>query len=135
MAITFLGEREYTMDIVVDPLSTTPIFMQIHNRIIELICQDRLRDGDELDSVRTMARLTGVNPATVKKAYDLLVSEGLAVTLPRSGTVIQLPSRASALVVRQVSQDIENLVALATCRGVSLEQIRQATADAIKKYG
>lgn len=76
------------MDIELDPLSPTPIYQQIRDRIIEGIGCGELRQGDALASVRQLALSFGVNPATVSKAYDRLRADGLVVTNAKSGTFI-----------------------------------------------
>ncbi|WP_409484514.1 GntR family transcriptional regulator [Arsenicicoccus dermatophilus] len=76
------------MEIEIDPLSATPIYQQIRDQVVEAIGSGRLRRGDALASVRSVAGAFGINPATVAKAYDLLRSEGLVATNAKSGTFV-----------------------------------------------
>ena len=59
------------MIITINPHSEIPIFQQIHDRIVEAIAQGTIRPGEQLAPVRSLATDFGINPATVKKAYDL----------------------------------------------------------------
>jgi len=54
-----------------------PIYRQIHDRVVAMILDGRLKDGDPLPSVRSVATETRVNPLTVLKAYQQLADEGL----------------------------------------------------------
>ena len=77
------------MFINLNPDSDVPVFQQIHDELVLAIARGQLSDGDKLDPVRRVAKDIGINPATVKKAYDLLVSDGLIETAGRSGSIVR----------------------------------------------
>lgn len=54
-----------------------PIYRQLRDRVIAMIIDGRLREGDPLPSVRSVATETRVNPLTVLKAYQQLAEERL----------------------------------------------------------
>jgi GntR family transcriptional regulator len=54
-----------------------PIYRQIHDRVVAMILDGHLSEGDPLPSVRSVATETRVNPLTVLKAYQQLADEGL----------------------------------------------------------
>jgi len=54
-----------------------PIYRQIRDRVVAMILDGLLCEGDPLPSVRTVATESRVNPLTVLKAYQQLVDEGL----------------------------------------------------------
>ena len=54
-----------------------PIYRQLRNQIVELILESVLDDGDVLPSIRNAAAEYQLNPLTVLKGYQELVSEGL----------------------------------------------------------
>ena len=54
-----------------------PIYRQLRDRVVAMILDGLLAEGDPLPSVRNVATETRVNPLTVLKAYDLLVDERL----------------------------------------------------------
>src|ERR1700682_4817663 len=54
-----------------------PIYRQIRNRVVAMILDDVLKEGDPLPSVRTVAAEYRVNPLTVLKGYQQLVDEKL----------------------------------------------------------
>lgn len=54
-----------------------PIYRQLRDRVVAMILDDLLREGDPLPSVRSVATESRVNPLTVLKAYQHLVDENL----------------------------------------------------------
>ncbi len=59
---------------------TQPIYRQLRDRIVAMILDGVLGEGDPLPSVRTVASESRVNPLTVMKGYQQLVDEGLVET-------------------------------------------------------
>jgi GntR family transcriptional regulator len=54
-----------------------PIYRQLRDRVVEMILEGVLGDGDALPSVRSVAAEYRLNPLTVLKGYQELVDEGL----------------------------------------------------------
>jgi GntR family transcriptional regulator len=54
-----------------------PIYRQLRDRVVAMILDGVLNEGDPLPSVRNVAAEYRVNPLTVLKAYQLLVDEQL----------------------------------------------------------
>jgi GntR family transcriptional regulator len=54
-----------------------PIYRQIRDRVVAMILDGVLKEGDPLPSVRNVAAEYRVNPLTVLKGYQQLVDEGL----------------------------------------------------------
>jgi len=54
-----------------------PIYRQLRDRVIAMILDGVLKEGDPLPSVRTVAAEYRVNPLTVLKGYQQLVDEEL----------------------------------------------------------
>lgn len=54
-----------------------PIYRQLRDRIVAMILDGALAEGDPLPSVRTVSADSRVNPLTVLKGYQQLVDEGL----------------------------------------------------------
>ncbi|MGA8675815.1 MAG: GntR family transcriptional regulator, partial [Candidatus Acidiferrales bacterium] len=57
-----------------------PIYRQIRDRVVALILDEALKEGDPLPSVRNVAADYRVNPLTVLKGYQQLVDEQLVET-------------------------------------------------------
>jgi DNA-binding transcriptional regulator YhcF (GntR family) len=54
-----------------------PIYRQLRDRVVAMILEGALGDGDALPSVRNVAAEYRLNPLTVLKGYQELVDEGL----------------------------------------------------------
>ena len=54
-----------------------PIYRQLRDRVVAMILDGVLKEGDPLPSVRNVAAESRINPLTVLKAYEQLVDEGL----------------------------------------------------------
>ena len=54
-----------------------PIYRQLRDRVVAMILDGALGDGEPLPSVRTVAADSRVNPLTVLKGYQQLVDEQL----------------------------------------------------------
>ena len=57
--------------------ASQPIFVQIRQRLIEMILRRQVGEGDALPSVRQIAGELSVNPLTVTKAFEALVDIGV----------------------------------------------------------
>ena len=56
---------------------STPIYRQVRDRVVALILDGVLKEGDPLPSVRQLAAEYRLNPITVLKGYQQLASERL----------------------------------------------------------
>jgi GntR family transcriptional regulator len=54
-----------------------PVYLRLRDSIAASILEGRVRDGDPLPSVRSLAAEHGANPLTVAKAYQTFQDEGL----------------------------------------------------------
>jgi|SRR5437667_8713211 len=54
-----------------------PIYRQLRDRVVHMILDGLLKEGDPLPSVRNVAAEYRINPLTVLKAYQELVNEEL----------------------------------------------------------
>lgn len=70
-----------------------PIYRQLRDRVVALILDGVLKEGDPLPSVRTVAADYRINPITVLKSYQQLVDEGLVETKRGRGMFIQPGAR------------------------------------------
>ena len=70
-----------------------PIYRQLRDRVIAMILDGVLKEGDSLPSVRNVAAEYRVNPLTVLKAYQQLADEGLVETRRGLGFFINAGAR------------------------------------------
>ena len=74
-----------------------PIYRQLRDRVVAMILDGVLKDGDPLPSVRNVAAEYRVNPLTVLKGYQQLVDEGLVETRRGLGMFINMGARGMLL--------------------------------------
>jgi GntR family transcriptional regulator len=70
-----------------------PIYRQLRDRVVAMILDGVLKEGDPLPSVRNVAAEFRVNPLTVLKGYQQLVDEQLVEKRRGLGMFVKLDSR------------------------------------------
>lgn len=57
---------------------TQPIYIQLRDKVLNMILEGAISEGEALPSVRTVSAEYQLNPITVSKAYQMLVDSELA---------------------------------------------------------
>ena len=70
-----------------------PIYRQLRDRVVAMILDGLLNEGDPLPSVRNVAAEDRINPLTVLKAYQQLVDEQLVEKKRGLGMFIKVGAR------------------------------------------
>jgi GntR family transcriptional regulator len=70
-----------------------PIYRQLRDRVVAMILDGVLKEGDSLPSVRSVAAEYRVNPLTVLKGYQQLVDEQLVESRRGRGMFINAGAR------------------------------------------
>src|SRR6266849_2106996 len=70
-----------------------PIYRQLRDRVVAMILDGALKEGDPLPSVRNVAAEYRINPLTVLKGYQQLVDEQLVETKRGLGMFINAGAR------------------------------------------
>lgn len=116
-----------------------PIYRQLRDRVVAMILEDVLGDGDALPSVRNVAAEYRLNPLTVLKGYQELVDEGLVEKKRGRGMFVTEGARVRLLKdERQRFVDKEWPKVLATINRLGLEPttlLDQAAANSSSKAG
>jgi len=74
-----------------------PIYRQLRDRVVAMILEGVLKEGDPLPSVRNVAAEFRINPLTVLKAYQELVDEQLVEKRRGRGMFVNAGARAALL--------------------------------------
>ncbi|MEO0997060.1 MAG: GntR family transcriptional regulator [Pseudomonadota bacterium] len=74
-----------------------PIYRQLRDRVVAMILEGVLKDGDVLPSVRNVAAEYRLNPLTVLKGYQELVDEQLVEKRRGRGMFVLEGARAQLL--------------------------------------
>jgi DNA-binding transcriptional regulator YhcF (GntR family) len=74
-----------------------PIYRQLRDRVVDMILDGVLKDGDPLPSVRNVAAEFRVNPLTVLKSYQELVDQELVEKRRGLGMFVKTGARGVLL--------------------------------------
>ena len=99
-----------------------PIYRQLRDRVVTMILEGNLTDGDALPSVRNVAAEYRLNPLTVLKGYQELVDEGLVEKKRGRGMFVNEGAQSKLLKdERQRFVDKEWPMVLATIKRLGLD--------------
>ena len=90
---------------IINVQSKEPIYEQIVLQIKSKIKNGELTAGDSLPAIRTLAKDLKVSVITVKKAYEILQTDGLIMSVVGRGTVIADVKRE--MITKNIEQDVE----------------------------
>ncbi len=110
---------------------STPIYRQLRDRVVAMILDGVLKQGDALPSVRQVAADFQINPITVSKAYQELVDENLVEK--RRGLGMYVSEGAHSALLRSerehfLNEEWPNLFARLERMGISIEDLLEAAA-------
>jgi GntR family transcriptional regulator len=74
-----------------------PIYRQLRDKVVAMILEGTLAEGDALPSVRSVAAEHTLNPLTVLKGYQQLVDEGLVEKRRGRGMFVTTGARVSLM--------------------------------------
>jgi GntR family transcriptional regulator len=113
-----------------------PIYRQLRDRVVAMILEGVLAEGDPLPSVRTVAAEYRVNPLTVLKGYQELADEGLVESRRGRGMFVNPGARNLLLTSERqrflgeewprIRQTIERL-------GLTLDELQDVGLDSPAK--
>lgn len=112
------------MNININYNSRIPIYEQIVSEIERQVSLDVLKPNTLILSIRELASTLGINPNTVKKAYDALEQKGIIVTKSTKGTFITSDiSKAKKSKINELTLKMRELKKELISLGVSMEEI------------
>jgi GntR family transcriptional regulator len=76
------------MQIHIQAHDGVPIYLQVMQQIKYLVASGRLKPGEELPSIRTLAEQLLVNPNTIARAYRELETAGVVEKRRTAGTYV-----------------------------------------------
>jgi len=114
--------------------SSTPISRQIAEQIAALCAAGSLKVGDQLPSVRQLARELTVNQNTVLRVYERLSADGLLDMRHGEGTFVagNASKRRYEKQRRQFLDELGLVVRRGLMLGISPEEVRQLCDEALE---
>ena len=90
-----------------DYQNRTPIYEQIVEQIERYIAFGVLKPKEQIQSIRELAASLGINPNTVKKAYDELEKRGVIITISTKGTFVA--EKTDVVIERKIKNKIKEI--------------------------
>lgn len=114
--------------VTLDYQSGTPIYEQIVNEIERYISVGILKAEEQLPSIREFATTLGINPNTVKKAYEELERRGSITVISTKGTfvskdIVGVSKRKEKEIINHIKEEIKELEQLGVKKEEILKQI------------
>jgi GntR family transcriptional regulator len=112
-----------------------PIYRQLRDRVVAMILDGVLKEGDPLPSVRTVAAEYRVNPLTVLKSYQELVDEALVEKRRGLGMFVTSGARKQLLKGERqkfLSEEWPRIYATMQRLGLDPEELLQSGANGRK---
>ena len=107
-----------------DYTSRTPIYEQIVNEIEKYVALGILKENDKILSIRELASNLGINPNTVKKAYEILENKNIIVSISTKGTFIKKNAdNVKDDIINNYINDINNIIKEIEKLGLNKEEI------------
>ena len=122
------------MIIEIDFNSDEALYLQLRNQIILGIATSRIREGDELPSVRQLAGDIGINMHTVNKAYAVLRQEGFVKVDRRKGAIISIDADRMET-IRELRKELKVILAKVSCKNISREEVHALIDEIYEDYG
>lgn len=113
------------MQIHITASDGVPIYLQVVNQVKYLVAAGRLKAGEELPPIRTLAEKLVVNPNTIARAYRELEIAGIVEKRRTAGTYVS--DQGSPLARRERTKilvdRIDQLLAEADQMDVTLDEV------------
>ncbi len=115
------------MDIIISNSSGVPIYEQLKEQIKNKIISNELKAGEQLPSIRSLARDLRCSVITTKNAYEELEKEGYVKTIPAKGVYV---ANVNKDIVREeqlqkIESLLDNVVHLAQINNVSRAELNK----------
>ena len=114
------------MNIIISNSSNKPIYEQIKEQIKNKIVSNELKIGEQLPSIRNLAKDLRISVITTKNAYEELEREVYVETIPGKG--VYIANKNTELIREEQLQKIEDLMDTA----VSIAKISNISKDEIQ---
>lgn len=113
-----------------DYQSRMPIYEQIVQEIERYVALDILKSEEQIPSIRDLATQLGINPNTVKKAYSILETRGVIVTLSTKGTFIaKKTEEVLKNTINEKIRQIKKIIQEIEKYGISKEEILKKISE------
>lgn len=115
------------MNIIITNTAGTPIYEQIASQIKGMIMNGKLKEGDALPSMRTLAQDLRISVITTKRAYEILEAEGMIQSFTGRGSFVaaQNPELLKEQNLREIEKHLSAAADIAKQSGVTNDELRE----------
>lgn len=115
------------MNIIITNAAGVPIYEQIASQIKGMIMNGKLKEGDALPSMRTLAQDLRISVITTKRAYEILETEGLIQSFTGRGSFVaaQDPELLKEQNLREIEKHLTAAANIAKQSGISDDELRE----------
>jgi GntR family transcriptional regulator len=113
------------VNILISNSSEKPIYEQIGDQLKTMILSGELSEGDELPSMRFLARELHISVITTKRAYEELEREQFIVSVPGKGTYVA-PKNLELVReqhLREIESYMQRIVMQAGISNIALDEL------------
>lgn len=128
--VQYIHTLEENMNIIISNSSQDPIYVQIRKQLSQLILNGGLKGGDQLPSIRSLAKELQISVITTKRAYEELEKEGYIETVAGKGTYVSRKNNEllKEQRLRLLESKVEEIVNESKVLQLSLEELQQMIA-------
>lgn len=123
------------LDIIIRNSSNQPIYDQIYSQIKNQIISGKLKEGEPLPSIRSLAKDLKISVITTKRAYDELERDGFIYTVPAKGCFVA--ERNYELIreenLKKIEEYMQKISELAVLCNISYEELLEMFEIIIKE--
>ncbi len=115
------------MNIIITNTAGQPIYEQIASQIKGMIMNGKLKEGDALPSMRTLAQDLRISVITTKRAYEILEAEGLIQSFTGRGSFVaaQNPELLREQNLREIEKHLTAAAGIAQQSGITNDELRE----------
>jgi len=115
------------VNIQIDNSSDNPIYLQIKNQIKAQIISGELKVGEQLPSIRFLAKELRVSMITAKRAFDELELDGFINSVQGKGNFVAAQNRELIReeYLKRIESKLQEVVELSEIVGVSNDELVQ----------
>lgn len=116
-------------------VSDKPIYEQITEQMKQAILSGKLKPGDALPSIRSLAKDLKISVMTTKRAYQDLERDGFIVTFAGKGSFVAERNHEFIReeLFKQVEEYIQKAVETAKVSGITKDELLELMAELVEE--
>ena len=115
------------MNIQINNSSDDPIYLQIKNQIKTQIISGDLKVGEQLPSIRSLAKELRISMLTAKRAYDELELDGFINSVQGKGNFVAAQNKELIReeYLKKIEEKLQEIVELSEIAGITNDELVQ----------